>query len=416
MGDGAGGISSSSSRGACCLAGLRLMVVVDGSVAGQSKLCICHFISQQMSNTVISQILNFKYYLHLAILQSPSHILRHLRIQRSLLLGRRVPKVRHQPAQNNHKRNKVQPVRPVVLNPMSISVHPRLTTHIEPKPKQQPVKVARQQAQVVVHRRCSPVDQRRSRVQDKHRCNQLARSADPFHPPIVYANSNPTRSRQHTPTILYTHLLTLPLQFAILIASCSSPLAWIPLIIIPYIPSCPTTSYNGRLRTKNSCSKISSTQPSPVVLTSVAFVNPYNVAPASINRSPLTIDDAVVRPLLVKWSDATQISLHPHSTHSTHQQASPSPQHRSRCPIRHVQRSTPLKANRKNSKFQREIKYERANASLEGCSQSAVSSGTWDACKAMQKTHTQESPSCKRPNQYTPSRRLVDLRIEQHAG
>ena len=44
----------------------------------------------------------------------------------------------------------------------------------------------------------------------------------------------------------------MPFQVAVFISLCSRPAAWIPLMRVPHIPSCPTTSYNGDWRTKNS--------------------------------------------------------------------------------------------------------------------------------------------------------------------
>lgn len=43
-----------------------------------------------------------------------------------------------------------------------------------------------------------------------------------------------------------------PFQLAVVMPLCSSPAAWMPLMSTPHMPSCPTTSYSGDLRTKNS--------------------------------------------------------------------------------------------------------------------------------------------------------------------
>jgi hypothetical protein len=44
---------------------------------------------------------------------------------------------------------------------------------------------------------------------------------------------------------------------------CSNPAAWMPLMSVPHIPSWPTTSYSGDLRTKNSSAALAGvTRPS----------------------------------------------------------------------------------------------------------------------------------------------------------
>lgn len=85
--------------------------------------------------------------------------------------------------------------------------------------------------------------------------------------------------------------LFMPLQVASRIALCSRPAAWIALMIMPHIPSWPTTSYSGDRRTKNSSVAfatpgdlrqicVSSTTEKKDVL------NPYSVAPMTMNASP----------------------------------------------------------------------------------------------------------------------------------
>lgn len=72
----------------------------------------------------------------------------------------------------------------------------------------------------------------------------------------VYATNNPpshTRMLSWCPyEITERNSPTAPFQVAVFMPLCSRPAAWIPLMSVPHIPSCPTTSYNGDWRTKNS--------------------------------------------------------------------------------------------------------------------------------------------------------------------
>ena len=61
----------------------------------------------------------------------------------------------------------------------------------------------------------------------------------------VYAMMRPTANddqQQFTRNGVDRDILVAPFQLAARIALCSRPAAWMPLMIVPHMPSCPTTS------------------------------------------------------------------------------------------------------------------------------------------------------------------------------
>ena len=190
------------------------------------------------------------------------------------------PEVTNQTGNDDGERHKVQPVRPVVLliclvtGKSGVHVGAGRTYRNRPKipirllipreawglhTEQETEKIGREQVEIIVHRACQPIEDWSRRVQDEHRSSVSYQKAALKQSLSPWDHEGTERSSP-----------VAPFQVECLIFLCSRPAAWMVLISVPHIPSCPTTSYNGDWRTKNS---------------SAAFANGTDVSERRLKRT-----------------------------------------------------------------------------------------------------------------------------------